>query len=132
MPAPLVAAAAAKPAGEAVGKAAEQITKALTTDLYVVRRVRQTGTKKEPVLEETQLHVNALGILIVGAVGLGAAAVGAILSATARDRTIGKGQFNPITLTVPGWYDNFNRTAIENGWTREPGQLFYHRPKKED
>ena len=125
MPAPLVAAAAVKP----VSQVAEQALKALTTDLYVVRRVREVGTKKKPVLEETQLHVNALGILIVGAVGLGATAVGAILSATARDRTIGKGQFNPITLTVPGWYDNFNRTAIENGWTREPGQLFYHRPK---
>ena len=127
MPAPLVAAAAVKP----VSQVAEQALKALTTDLYVVRRVREAGTKKKPVLEETQLHVNALGLAIAGGIAIGGALVAAVLAVTARDRTTSKiGGFG--SYSTPGWYDSFNRTSAEQGWVREPGQLFYHRPKKED
>ena len=123
MPAPLVAAAAAKP----ISQAAEQALKALTTDLYVVRRVREVGTKKKPVLEETQLHVNVLGLAIAGGIAIGGALVAAVLSVTARDRTTAK--IGGVGFQTPGWYDSFNRTAAETGWVREPGQLFYHRPK---
>ena len=128
MPAPLVAAAAAKPTKEAL----QGVLKALQTDLYVRRQTRDVGTKKKPVLEESELHVNALGLLIVGVAALATAGVAAILSTTARDRTVSKGLVNPGQYQQPGWADSFNRTAAEAGWMREPGQLFYHRPKKEE
>lgn len=52
------------------GKAAEVAEKALTGDLVTIRTVKNVGTKKNPVIQETVAHVNPL------ALGLGAAAVG--------------------------------------------------------
>jgi len=117
--------------GERIAQAGTEIaTKALTTDIYVRRHIRQVGTKTKPILEESELHVNGLGVILLGAASVGVALGGALLAYTARDRTVGKGFFNPITLSIPGWFDNFNRTASEVGWVRNPGQLFYHRPKQ--
>jgi len=117
--------------GERIAQAGTEIaTKALTTDIYVRKHIRQVGTKTKPILEESELHVNGLGIILLGAASVGVALGGALLAYTARDRTVGKGLFNPLTYSTPGWYDQFNRTAAEVGWVRQPGQLFYHRPKK--
>ena len=118
--------------GERIAQAGTKIaTKALTTDIYVRRHIRQVGTSTKPILEESELHVNGLGVILLGAASVGVALGGALLAYTARDRTVGKGFFNPITLRIPGWFDNFNRTASEVGWVRNPGQLFYHRPKQQ-
>ena len=124
------AALAAKPAADIAARALENVEKALTTDVYVRRQAAVVGTKTKPVVQETELHVNALGVLILGGAAAAVAGVGALLAMTARDRTVSRGLFNPGQLQYNGWYDAFNRTAAQNGWTREPGQLFYHRPKK--
>ena len=127
MPAPLVAAAAAKPALQVT----EKLVKALTGDIVVLKtrvyRKVKVGRKtvQEPV--DVDVHVNAVSLGIAGLVVGGLALGAAVLAATARDRTTGK--IGAAAFTAPGWYDSVNRTTSELGWTREPGQLFYHRPK---